>query len=323
MSASKAKLRLGETSNFPWKTRSNGKTGDVSHGVTTPSMYRQKDMCRYCQYLESWIKDLVEVGTKENERQIHDAEAGRNSALEPLAEYVQVWADLVQLHKEGKEEVVKITRYNRVPDHLVGKVQLLKSDSVLLSDTSSAGAGAGKSDQAAAIDRVLKNKADALEKQVESGDETGKTREHLEPNAKKRVKVDDDDRKNFYNAMVSMAQIEQRKLEVQEKAIEQKERTDQRKELQDQLDKYMGYLMNPQLNQTIKTNYEIMVLNIQAQLQALTQPVLPAFTSPPTTPAVTTPSSHAWSHCASSRVSPAGTASPSPAKCLEMDGVPP
>ena len=69
--------------------------------------------------------------------------------------------------------------------------------------------------------------------------------------------------------MVSMAQIEQRKLEVQEKAIEQKENTDERKELQVQLDKYMGYLMNPQLNQTIKTNCEIMVLNIQSQLQAL------------------------------------------------------
>ena len=124
--------------------------------------------------------------------------------------------------------------------------------------------------------------------------------------------------------MVSMAQIEQLKLEVQEKAIEQKENTDERKELQIQLDKYMGYLMNPQLNQTIKTNHcEIMVLNIQSQLQALTQQALPAFTSPSTTPAVTTPSSHARSHCASSRVSPAGTASPSPAKCLEMDGVPP
>ena len=100
--------------------------------------------------------------------------------------------------------------------------------------------------------------------------------------------------------MVSMAQIDQRKLEVQEKAIEQKENTDERKELQIQLDKYMGYLMNPQLNQTIKTNCEIMVLNIQSQLQALTQQALPAFTSPSTTPAVTTPSSHARSHGASS-----------------------
>lgn len=101
--------------------------------------------------------------------------------------------------------------------------------------------------------------------------------------------------------MVSMAQIEQLKLEVQEKAIEQKENTDERKELQIQLDKYMGYLMNPQLNQTIKTNHcEIMVLTIQSQLQALTQQALPAFTSPSTTPAVTTPSSHARSHGASS-----------------------
>jgi hypothetical protein len=100
--------------------------------------------------------------------------------------------------------------------------------------------------------------------------------------------------------MVSMAQIEKRKLEVQEKAIEQEENTDERKELQVQLDKYMGYLMNPQLNQTIKTNCEIMVLNIQSQLQALTQQALPAFTPPSTTPAVTTPSSHARSHGATS-----------------------
>jgi len=37
--------------------------------------------------------------------------------------------------------------------------------------------------------------------------------------------------------MMSMAQIEQLKLEVQEKAIEQKENTDDRDELQVQLDK--------------------------------------------------------------------------------------
>jgi hypothetical protein len=100
--------------------------------------------------------------------------------------------------------------------------------------------------------------------------------------------------------MVSMTQIEQQKLEVQEKAIEQKENTDERKELQVQLAKYIGYLMNPQLNQTIKTNCEIMVLIIQSKLQALMQQVLQAFTSPSTTPAVTTPSSHALSHGAKS-----------------------
>ena len=77
-----------------------------------------------CETLTLWINELREVGIKENERLIGDSESGRSSVTEVQPEYIKVWADLMQLHDDGKKEAVKITRYNRVPDHLVGKVQL-------------------------------------------------------------------------------------------------------------------------------------------------------------------------------------------------------
>ena len=41
-------------------------------------------------------------------------------------------ADLMQRFQELTEEAVKTARYNRVPDHLVGKVQLPKPNSAFL-----------------------------------------------------------------------------------------------------------------------------------------------------------------------------------------------
>ena len=55
----------------------------------------------------------------------------------------------MQLYDDGKKEAVKITRHNRVPDHLVGKVQLITVNSALLPDPRSIGAGAGKTDHSA------------------------------------------------------------------------------------------------------------------------------------------------------------------------------
>ena len=43
-------------------------------------------------------------------------------------------ADLMQRFQELTEEMVKTIRYNSVPDHLVGKVQLLKCNSAFRPD---------------------------------------------------------------------------------------------------------------------------------------------------------------------------------------------
>ena len=64
-------------------------------------------------------------------------------------------------------------------------MELLKCNTAFLPDPRSSGQGAGKQDQAAAIANVQKRKQEALEKQLDAGDDSGKTREHLEP--KKRV----------------------------------------------------------------------------------------------------------------------------------------
>jgi len=74
-----------------------------------------------------WVEALKEIGVKENLRLINDAAAGRNSELEVLPEYVAAWADLMQLYDDAKNGTIKTTRYTRVPDHLVGKVELLNS----------------------------------------------------------------------------------------------------------------------------------------------------------------------------------------------------
>ena len=77
------------------------------------------------QTLTEWIDRLKEVGKTENERQINDSNAGRNSEHEVLHPYVSACADLVQLFSDGKKEAVKTTRYTFIPDHLKGKVHFL------------------------------------------------------------------------------------------------------------------------------------------------------------------------------------------------------
>ena len=51
---------------------------------------------------------------------IINSQPGRKSEAEVQPGYIKIWADLMHLHEEGKKEAVKITRYNRIPDHLVG-----------------------------------------------------------------------------------------------------------------------------------------------------------------------------------------------------------
>ena len=55
-----------------------------------------------------WIDKLKEVGKAENERQINDSNAGRNSEHEVLHPYVSAWADLVQLFSDSKRRFKKL-----------------------------------------------------------------------------------------------------------------------------------------------------------------------------------------------------------------------
>ena len=192
----------------------------------------------------------------------------------------------MQTYEEGKKEAVKITRYNRVPDHLVGKVKLLKVDSAFLPDPRSVGAGAGKSDQAEAIKMVMKRKQEALAKQVDEGDESGKTREHLE--TKRRVGAGDSvqGRDKFQDALIGLLHVKERKVDTEAARFAMEER----KEMSARLDKYMEYLLNPNIPEEIKANYKSMVLNLQAQLQAAQQVAAPKVShSPVMTPQFTSP----------------------------------
>jgi hypothetical protein len=111
-------------------------------------------------------------------------------------------------YKDQKDEAVKITRYNRVPNHLVGKVELLKCNSAFVQDPNSVGQGAGKEDQAEASKTIQKHKQEALERQLEEADDasTGKTREHLE--TRKRVGNGEAGREKLLEGMVSLVQAQ-------------------------------------------------------------------------------------------------------------------
>lgn len=217
--------------------RSRGRPEDMSKLLTFLNESQHPDCIgrkTTCETLTLWINELREVGIKENERLIGDSESGRSSVTEVQPEYIKVWADLMQLHDDGKKEAVKITRYNRVPDHLVGKVQLITVNSALLPDPRSIGAGAGKIYQAEAIQMVLKRKQDALAKQAEEGDTSGKTREHIE--TKRRVGAADggQGRDNIELAMVSLLQAKERKAGTDAARLAFEER----KEMNARLDKY-------------------------------------------------------------------------------------
>ena len=129
--------------------------------------------------LTEWITALREKGIEENDRIVNDQDAGRSSNPEQQPKYIKIWSDLMLRYKDQKDEAVKITRYNRVPDHLVGKVELLKCNSAFLPDPRSVGQGAGKEDQAEASKTIQKRKQEALERQLDEGDDagTGKTLE--------------------------------------------------------------------------------------------------------------------------------------------------
>ena len=193
----------------------------------------------------------------------------------------------MQIFKSKNEEAVKTTRYNRVPDHLVGKVDLLKCDSAFLPDPRSCGQGAGKIDQAEAIANVQKRKQEALEQQSEGGgggSAPGKTREHLE--TKKRVGSGGAGRENLSEALVSLVQTQQQTAHINSRRLALDERN-QKSEL---LDKYMQYLMNPHIPVEIKSNYQTMVLSLQAKLLAADMgPSAPATPLSPATPQFMSP----------------------------------
>ena len=195
--------------------------------------------------------------------------------------YIRIWADLMLRYKDQKDEAVKITRYNRVPDHLVGKVELLKCNTAFLPDPRSVGQGAGKEDQAEASKAIQKRKQEALERQLEEGDDggAGKTREHLE--TRKRVGNGEAGREKLLEGMVSLVQAQQQTA----KANSARLALEEMNALSARLDKYMEYLMNPNIPGELKANYQIMALNLQAKLHALDNavalPTVSLFQTPP------------------------------------------
>ena len=113
--------------------RSRGRPDDMGKLLTFLSDSQHPDCFNRKTTLETltnWINELREIGIKENERLIQDSQLGRLSEAELQPKYIKTWADVMQLHEEGKKEAVKITRYNRIPDHLV--VQELSCSKLIL-----------------------------------------------------------------------------------------------------------------------------------------------------------------------------------------------
>ena len=239
-----------------------------------------------------WIEELKAVGIKRNEDLINNIQAaGRGGEVEHR--YIQVWADLMAEYHRKKEHVEKTTRYNFIPPHLQGKVQFIKCNSAFLPDPRSVGAGQGKADQSEAVNVVQKRKKslqEAEDSDVEgdggspsgSTSSSGKSREHLHPRI--NLRKDEQARHEIQQALVSLIAVKQQKASAEIR----KEAADERKELQRSLEKYTEYLINPNIPAEIKANYQIMVVNLQAQLTQLRQqPPAPdpsAFVTPPRPP---------------------------------------
>jgi hypothetical protein len=196
-----------------------------------------------------------------------------------------------------RKEIKKTTRYTFIPDHLQGKVSLLKCDSALCPDPRSIGAGAGKADQAEAIKNIQKRKAEALAKQADADDEdeNGNTREHLEPKTK-RVKTEDGSREKLTEAMMSFIDFKKDNAA----AYAAKGKVDQ---LNTQLQLYMGFLANPMLTPTMRNNYKAMITQIQKELMSLMEPEEPLRRSPRATPTKSTPPTRTPNAPARSRLS--------------------
>jgi hypothetical protein len=152
---------------------------------------------------------------------------------------------------------------------LVGKVELLKCNSAFLPDPRSVGQGAGKEDQAEASKTIQKREQEALERQLEEGDDAGagKTREHLE--TRKRVGNGEAGLEKLLEGMVSLVQAQQQTAQANSARLALEETN----ALSARLDKYMEYLINPHVPAELKANYQIMVL--KAKLHAADQAVAP------------------------------------------------
>ena len=212
-----------------------------------------------------WIDDCVTMGRAEKERLEEDALKGRNSAEGPIPEYVSAWAHLMKEFDKSKETAVKITRYNRVPDHLVGTgVALIHCDSSFL--PGSVGVGAGK-DLKKAQEQIAANKAAALAQSAEeaaspSAAPAAKTREHLEPKGK-RVKTEDVDasRASLTSAIQQLVMLKA------QKAVND-HGTSEINMLNQQMATYLAAIGNPSLPDAVKQNFISMLTQTQIQLQA-------------------------------------------------------
>ena len=74
--------------------------------------------------LTRWMDECMQMGREENDRMKSDSGYGRNSSQNDIPAEVRAWAYLMEQYDEFKvqqeKSAVKITRYNRVPDHLQG-----------------------------------------------------------------------------------------------------------------------------------------------------------------------------------------------------------
>ena len=222
------------------------------------------DRTTSAETLTKWIDECVKASRDEIEREKCDAEKGRNSLEESIPTWLSAWVYLIKEFDKGKDTEVKTTRYNRVPDHLVGTgVALIHCDSSFL--PGSVGVGAGKDDLKKAQAQIAASKAAALAQSAqEASTATGKTREHLEPKGKRfRAQSEgaDFERKNSVQAMEKLVSLKA------EKAVTD-QGTAEINMLNQQLITYTTALSNPNLPDAVKQNFVVMLTQTQIQLQA-------------------------------------------------------
>ena len=140
-------------------------------------------------------------------------------------------------------------------------MELLKCNTAFLPDPRSSGQGAGKQDQAAAIANARSASKKPSKSRLDAGDDSGKTREHLEP--KKRVGDGSSGggRDKLSEALVSMVQNQNDMAQVNARRLAMEEKN----QMAERLDKYMQYVMNPNSPEAYKASYHVMIAGLQRQ----------------------------------------------------------
>lgn len=241
--------------------------------------------------LTRWINECMLMGRTENDRVASDSSAGRKSSENATSAEVAAWSYLMQSYDEFKanqeKAAVKVTRYNRLPDHLQGTgIVLIKCDSAFLP-----GSG-GKEDLQEAIKKIQANKASSLQESAEeaaAGMETERKKPYLYPTAK-RVKVEDvdSDRRNLFASMAQMVSIKSEEVQVkknkaaaEQAAAEQTATTSQIAAIYAEINHCVNLSSNPSLPNAVKENFMEMVSQAQEQIKMLRRRAMEAAAPPP------------------------------------------